>query len=179
MAFRRAISHRPRNFFQNSATLRYPLSGFFPPPRLSAKSHFLPFAWIRVHSRAQNPKKTSRLPSNKSPQQRWAGRPPSLSPPQRLCALPPSLPLMSPFGLPCGRLPSQRPLACVCAKSLFSHSRGFASFAGTFFPSGAALRAVCAASRRSNFVLIPHTWRRGWDSNPRDLAVLRFSRPAH
>jgi len=46
-------------------------------------------------------------------------------------------------------------------------------------PSGAALRAVCAASRRSNFVLIPHTWRRGWDSNPRDLAVLRFSRPAH
>ncbi len=46
-------------------------------------------------------------------------------------------------------------------------------------PSGAALRSVCAASRRSNFVLIPHTWRRGWDSNPRDLAVLRFSRPAH
>jgi len=30
-----------------------------------------------------------------------------------------SLPLMSPFGLPCGRLPSQRPLACVCARSLF------------------------------------------------------------
>jgi hypothetical protein len=30
-----------------------------------------------------------------------------------LGALPPSLPLMSPFGLPCGRLPSQRPLACV------------------------------------------------------------------
>ena len=58
-------------------------------------------------------------------------------------------------------------------------ARVFASFAGTYFPSGAALRAVCAASRRSNFVLIPHTWRRGWDSNPRDLAVLRFSRPAH
>ena len=54
-------------------------------------------------------------------------------------------------------------------------------------PGGAALRPVFAAARRSNCVLIPPSdfrirfadlWRRRWDSNPRNLAALRFSRPA-
>ena len=54
-------------------------------------------------------------------------------------------------------------------------------------PCGASLRSVFAAARRSNCVLIPPStmrircadrWRRRWDSNPRSLSALRFSRPA-
>ena len=79
-------------------------SDFFSPPRLCASARNPIFSHSRGSSVIRGPKtpekphaktpsrqespvaEASRLPSNDSPQQRWAGRPPSLSHPPRLSA---------------------------------------------------------------------------------------------
>jgi hypothetical protein len=187
MAFRRAISHRPRNFFKIPL-----LSSFFlplrasAPLRLSARSHFLPFAGIRVHSRAPSPLRISLCTAedchnhNKfSPRLRASVRAPSLflpfagpKPQKNLTPAIEQIPPTTVGGTPTLLEPPSAPLrvasllryAPVAPPGLHiclslwtcAIARVFASFAGTYFPYGAALRAVCAASRRSNFVLFPH-----------------------
>ena len=70
----------------------------------------------------------------------------------------------------------------LCAKS------HFLPFAGIFTPTGLRFaQSVPLRGARTSFssqtqhlgIRCADWWRRGWDSNPRDLAVLRFSRPAH
>jgi hypothetical protein len=123
-----------------------------------APSHFLPFA-------GPKPQKNLTPAIEQIPPTTTVGGTPTLLEP------PPSAPLRV------ASLLRYAPVAPPWATHLsfpldMRYHAGVRVIRGHLHPSGAALRAVCAASRRSNFVLFPHTcfgirfadlWRRGWD----------------